>query len=512
MSVLGVSQPTEDPLQNFDCEYAYLRDSRFITTKLVGLVITESNVDEFLGTAESNNDLKKLIDSLFLCMEQPIRVQGHMLDELEFLWTETERRFSGLAHPDEIFYVVVTSSFYLTTNWEQTRELNYLAVSEALVKDLAKIGDVKVPSQHIEQAPLVTSLTAFRWLLQRTDRYNLAACLSRLCVVTGTRCLDERGHRKWTDLLTAAESSGSVDGTALIKLCPRPNARDFVTGIYLKYQVGRNEPSSSIFRLSTAMDIVSRTEQPPLSARPSMEPEWLWRQCAGSSFIHSPHQTLLHVALDSNYPGISTQAVCVFILDTAAVERGIRPDTLLTPPEYHVSAKPYNSKNASRRGWNFQSSVKPGATEALIECLRFWRINLERCRISVRGVPMKKWDILMLGWKVPSVTGDESQVTAARPFSRLPYQVSLMARLLGQGVEEMLVNMVQSTVAVDEGESSTDRGQKRPIGAVEAIDLTEETAHSSQQALHQQYWIRKYCTDFLSDEEVENMLRAGKFT
>ena len=125
---------------------------------------------------------------------------------------------------------------------------------------------------------------------------------------------------------------------------------------------------------------------------------------------------------------------------------------------------------------------------------------------------MKKWDILMLGWKVPSVTGDESQVTAARPFSRLPYQVSLMARLLGQGVEEMLVNMVQSTVAVDEGESSTDRGQKRPIGAVEAIDLTEETAHSSQQALHQQYWIRKYCTDFLSDEEVENMLRAGKFT
>ncbi|KAF0645916.1 hypothetical protein FPSE5266_20014 [Fusarium pseudograminearum] len=139
ISVLGVGQPTEDPLQNFDCGYTSLRDSRFINTKFVGLIITESNIDEFLGTADSNNDLKKLIDSLFSCLQQPIRVQGHLLDELEFLWTETERNFSVLAHPDEIFYVVVTASFYLTTSWEQIRELNYLAVSESLVKDLVKI-------------------------------------------------------------------------------------------------------------------------------------------------------------------------------------------------------------------------------------------------------------------------------------------------------------------------------------------------------------------------------------
>ncbi|EYB27190.1 hypothetical protein SNK05_010704 [Fusarium graminearum] len=515
ISVLGVGQPTEDPLQNFDCGYTSLRDSRFINTKFVGLIITESNIDEFLGTADSNNDLKKLIDSLFSCMQQPIRVQGHLLDELEFLWTETERNFSVLAHPDEIFYVVVTASFYLTTNWEQIRELNYLAVSESLVKDLVKIGDLQNHSQHIERAPLVNSLAGFKWLVQRTDRYNLAACLSRLCVVTGTWVINDYEHRKWVDLPTATDSSGSSSGSfvgsPMIKLSPRPHARDFVTSIYLKHQVGRNEPTSPIFRLSTAMDIVSRLEESHLSARPSMEPEWLWRQCAGSSFINSRDQSLLHVALDSDYPGFSAQTVCVFVLDTVAVERGIRPDSLLKLPEYHVIAKPYNPKNASRRGWNFKSSVKFGASEALIECLCFWRIHLETCRISVGCLPMKKWDILMLGWKVPSVTGDESQVTPARPFRRLPYQVSLKARLLGQSAEEMFGNMVLSPAA-DKGEWSADRGRKRSIGAVEEIDLTEETAHSSQQALHQQSWIRKYCTDFLPDEEVENMIRDGKFT
>ncbi|KAJ4137160.1 hypothetical protein NW768_002741 [Fusarium equiseti] len=261
------------------------------------------------------------------------------------------------------------------------------------------------------------------------------------------------------------------------------------------------------------MDIVSRSEQPQLSSRPSMEPEWLWGQGAGSSFITDLDQTLLHVALDSNYHGSSAQTVCVFMMNTVAVEHGIRPDSLLEPPGYHISAKPYNPKDASRRGWNFQSSVNPGTTEPLMECLRFLRIHLVTCRISVGGLAMTKWNILTRGWKVPSVIGDKGEVTSERPFKRLPYQISLKARLLGQNVEEMLVNMVEGATAGDEEEAgaSDNHSHKRPIGAVEEIDLTEETAHSSQQALHQQSWIRKYCTDFLPDEEVENMLKAGKF-
>ncbi|KAM0550315.1 hypothetical protein ACHAPJ_008986 [Fusarium lateritium] len=81
-----------------------------------------------------------------------------------------------MSHPDEVFFVVVISVFYLSEEWELTRELSYVAISESLIHDLAKIAGTPLPSiQVLEQAPMVASLAAFGSLLNRVPKDNLTA-------------------------------------------------------------------------------------------------------------------------------------------------------------------------------------------------------------------------------------------------------------------------------------------------------------------------------------------------
>ncbi|KAF5676902.1 hypothetical protein FHETE_1964 [Fusarium heterosporum] len=201
-----------DPMHAFDCQEAAFRDARFIQSRFLGLIITEDNVEEFLQTGSSDEETRTLTASLLKACQYGCRVKGYMLDDLELQWTGTDRTMSGDVRPDETFIVVITTVFCVRTNWDQVRELNYLAVSESLISDLGEIGRIPSPStQVLGRILTVESLDVFGDLLRRTARDNLTACVSELCFSTESVSTDRSNSSKIWKILPTSEDSNNVN-------------------------------------------------------------------------------------------------------------------------------------------------------------------------------------------------------------------------------------------------------------------------------------------------------------
>ncbi|KAL9574032.1 hypothetical protein ACKAV7_001808 [Fusarium commune] len=124
----------EDYLHKFDHESGVFRHVKIVHSKFTGLLITHENVEEFLHTSTTIGETKSLVLSLLTQLQDVCLVKGHMLNYLELLWTDTNRKLPEMLRPEELFYTIVTVTFYLTPNWEPTQELSYLAFSQKLVQ------------------------------------------------------------------------------------------------------------------------------------------------------------------------------------------------------------------------------------------------------------------------------------------------------------------------------------------------------------------------------------------
>ncbi|KAM0342884.1 hypothetical protein ACHAPU_009088 [Fusarium lateritium] len=212
----GIADPNQDesghfvgdPMHAFDCHAAAFRDARFIQSRFLGLIITKENVEEFLQTGSSDEETRTPTASLLKACQYGCRVKAYMLDDLELQWTGTDRSV-GVMRPDETFIVVITVVYCIRTNWDQVRELNYLAVSESLIKDLGEIGRIPSPSaQVLGRLLTVETLAGFEDLLRRTARDNLR----KITLVHDAEAIakeDDDDWRKHRGLMAAPSGSKS---------------------------------------------------------------------------------------------------------------------------------------------------------------------------------------------------------------------------------------------------------------------------------------------------------------
>ncbi|KAH8679385.1 hypothetical protein BGZ61DRAFT_457118 [Ilyonectria robusta] len=344
-----------DLLRAFDSQHGVFRDARFIRTRFIGLYVTEENFRHLIYSAPSNDAAKKLAKSLLESLEESCRMRRDMLDDLEVSWTDMDRHGADMIAPDAIFLVVATAVSYFTPDWEQTRELSYLAIADTVIDRLFKIADVKRPlSLASSRIPLVTSMSSFREVLKRSAADNLSACASRLCIYTGhfsTIANCSSTSWVWKSLPSEQPNNGKRSQREMVvKVGPRSKAREFVYALYLKHRVGRNEPTSPIFRLSTRLDELAPPQE--LSKRPELLSEDVWH-CI--NLIPSLRNQGLIFAL-SEQPDRATRKtdICVFVMDPSIVTGGLLPLEILRRPGWHMRVKRFDNRPGWDRGWNLK--------------------------------------------------------------------------------------------------------------------------------------------------------------
>ncbi|KAL5615818.1 hypothetical protein FOBRF1_004566 [Fusarium oxysporum] len=533
-SEAGASQSFQDPLREFDCFAGIFRDARFVRSKFIGLIITEENVEQLLQTGATTGDTYRLTNSLLDSIQDSVRVRGGVLNELELLWTDTDRNLSNISSPDEIFYVVAMSVFYLTPHFDQTRELSYVAVSESLIPDLAKIARVE-------------SLAVFRELLKTTPRANVSACISRLCLITGAISKLKNGKSPSTWAMLPLEEDGDCNTVeeAVVKICKRPVAREFLWDIYSKHRVGRNEPSSSIFRISSSMDELANSTKSPEDQYKFSKFSWRWSYYADASSFGDNMELLFATTEKSSVENEWTPGFCIFVLDSSIAKTGINANKILSPQRKFADAIFYHKKAGSLRGWNYNNDTNFVSGNLKSKCEKLAKV-LREARAFSSGHPMTKWDLLTTGWRSKVETDEDFELSPERPFRRRPYHYSLREALLGGKKETNLVPQQEFIVIEDDEETEGDlkkpqatslktnrsesgfrgtakvdteaekqenhdgspsmleeKGKKRPIEDVERGDETEASTHLARKTRYQESLGEMTCRQSAVNTELE---------
>jgi hypothetical protein len=357
------SEP-HDALRAFDSRYGVVRDARYIRSRFISLYVTEDNFRVLMDSTASQEESAKLSKSILDILKEAWRVSREALDGLEAEWTGKDRDGSDLYPPDKKFLVVITAAAYLTPEWEQTREVSFLAVAETLLDPLLAIARLaRRPDQDLDDFPSVQtdSILFFRALFQTTAEQNLQATVSRACVVTGVS--PRRAGRGNVEYHRVAVCERTVDGTKMrldvvIKPVALSKARELVYFMYEKHKVGRNEPSSSLFRISSRLDELGLprqvAERPEVQHSPAFWPQTLPPETPGAPVLpkFSGHPTVVAI---SDEPGTETE-LCLFIMDPAIISDGLQQSKLLqSSPEWHFRVKRFDGRSACSRVWNVEN-------------------------------------------------------------------------------------------------------------------------------------------------------------
>lgn len=562
------AQPVRDPLCEFDCTLGVFRDARFVESQCIGLVITHHNVEYFLRTAATDLETRDLISALMDSLERPCLVKGQVLNDLELMWTDTDRNMTEILNPEDVFYVVVVAKFYLSPGWKPTRELTYLAISKKLVQDSMRhpAGPLSRIRQ-LDEAPLVEDLESFRGLLHMSAEDNLNACLYNFCLRTDApnRARRSEINYVWKTLPTVAsdDADPKLHGRVL-QACAQPNARKFVRKLHSIYKIGRNEADVSFIRVSSTLDQLASRED--LKLRPNLleRTEWPWTDDRGLKTMKILNRELIVVTRTAVVTYFQA-AMCVFILDSSLAQRGIPQALFSCPPEFHVLMFNFDEdpsdigrwgtslslEDEFRKGWNFAIHTSDD-----ISRLKDHFQNFKRQLRQYRGFGLlSKWKHVTTGWAKDQNTGSLDS-TSNRPFIRHLYQAPLSSTLLKEeeveydglsstpfysGVEQandatartprsserttesVDISTREGTVR-DPGNTPEDDGRanpstmserrrgKRPMGAVDETDEAESSAHAERRARQEREVTQRFNSDFLSDEELEQVLAKGRLS
>ncbi|OCK85901.1 hypothetical protein K432DRAFT_421464 [Lepidopterella palustris CBS 459.81] len=226
-----------------DSRHGCVRRAKEIETRLRGLYITGDNVNDLIQCFANDGQVRKFAASVFDVLSECGQAlhSEETLRLLELEWTENNR---SIRNDSSTTYVTIRFAYYFTVEWDQVRELSYIAVTEkalTLLREYAgqSSGNFNaLPADYLNEQNL---LYTCRGLLRMTPLQNLAAAISRKTLIVRNR----------------------IDGS----LCPsQPGAQiveeehdDFIWSklagciiqqIYQRHKIGRREPNEYFLHIS----------------------------------------------------------------------------------------------------------------------------------------------------------------------------------------------------------------------------------------------------------------------
>lgn len=313
---------TQDCLKRFDSPNGVLRDTSFIRSRCMALHITKDNLSLLMKSMKTADKAQKAAENILRCLKDAWRVNNEALDKLELAWTGADRENTSWYSLEKVFLVTMTLSAYISPDWEQTRELCYLAVSEGVVEELFQYAKLKSNQRWlssdfpwVEEEAFVSFFSAY---LEISAKDNLLAAISRSSV--STKIFTDKTDRTTTKTDDCAEKNplrvasieklpGSTKYRFDTAILPDSQAhtRGFVSSIYNLYKIGRNEPSSSILRISNRMDHYKQRREGAL------ESMWPSLSSATSSSYQGQDTIFVSSKSPSNVPQYAE--LCLFLMD-----------------------------------------------------------------------------------------------------------------------------------------------------------------------------------------------------
>jgi hypothetical protein len=357
------SAAIRDALRSFDTKSGVIRDIRYIQTRFLGLYVTQGNLDAFLRSASTEQESKALALSLLTYLLEGWRVKGETLDALEFDWTGKDRG-RDQSHQDATFLVVAAVAAYLSPDWEQTRELSYLAVEEGALEDLLNHAGRRLAGGHeLSDLPFVDK-DAFSDILlvlrRQSAGSNLLACISRVCLSTAILSTKEEDEHRGALSVISVETSdeGFKFRSDTVLKVDTATKRDFVRALYDQHKVGRNEPFCPFLRGSSVLDELGISgESPPLCSQEIESSRWFKRP---PELPRMPDHGVLIASSSNPVTGSTGPRLCLFVTDPAGVRvNGSQFQELLqSVPPWHFRARRYDNRRGWSNGWN----AAPGET------------------------------------------------------------------------------------------------------------------------------------------------------
>jgi hypothetical protein len=353
---MTVGAITQDPLKAFDSPYGVLRYARYIRSRFMALYITEDNLSVLMKSVKTPEKARKAAETIFRCPKDSFRVCREALDALELKWTGKDCENMSLYSPKKVFLVITTVSAYLSPDWEQTRELCFLAVSEGVMEELSQYANLKNNDSWLSSRfPWVAEepfFSGFEMYLTVAVKDNLLAAISRACVSTKlfaqkpkTKTTDGRKLNTWW-LASVEDIPGNIKYQFDAAIMPDSQAytRGFISSIYNPHKIGRNEPSSSILRISDRLDEQTR----PID----FTTKSVWPALDLSAASIGTQQDVIFVA--SMNPGNVSQyaELCCFLMDTPGMKNFIDQETLEQPNMASLYTMRMDTKPGWGGGWN----------------------------------------------------------------------------------------------------------------------------------------------------------------
>lgn len=288
--------------------------------------------------------------------------------------------------------------------------------------------------------------------------------------------------------------------------------------------------------------------------------EWPWADDSSFKTMKESNKELIIVRRAAQVTYFQAD-MCIYVLDTSLAQRGIPQALFSCPPETHVLMFKFDEDPSNigrwgtssypedefRKGWNLAIHTSDDIGRLMDH---FEKLKKELRQYRGFGL-LSKWKHVTTGWAKDQNTGS-LDFPSNRPFIRHSYQAPLSSTLLKEedygsdrlspmpfhsGVKQanevtrtagsvnrtaasvhrptrkrIVQNLDNTRDGDDRAKSSTmseQRKGKRPMGAADEPDEAESSAHAERRARQEREVAQRFNSDFLSDEELEELLAKG---
>lgn len=372
----------EDTLRKLDVQSYAFRDARVFRSRVIGLSITLDTIDAFKKSAaneKSATDRFRRI-ALNLGRHDPLYMTGAMIVAMEKAWVGAGSKPIQFPISDlqKKFYVLCTFSTYISPDWEQTRELCYLAVRMDTVNKVMELGGS--PVKLFRTTVTKPDIEVIFYLLSNVSvRAHVAACLDR-CTMMPSFCGAYSTVKGQPNVL---ENNFNLAELVWQRRIPKPY-RNMVWRLYKTKYLGQHEVESPYLRSHDELVESQSFRSQPL---PKQTP-WSIREGASSDkFIPCDldNNDELFLCYDANKRGLIEECTpewCLFFLDRSRLQVPINPSAY----KAHLFHVAYKTQRVGRGtiwrvdDWNTRIAMPQGFDIQQIgkHCYRAFKKSVEQ--------------------------------------------------------------------------------------------------------------------------------------